>query len=187
MISRNFKTWIVPSACLLLLCAVTSIYARWPTSLYGRPGTLGRSIASGDAVISDCSDPLNSKSIFFPRIPDNSKLPIFARVTVLKPIEKNEREHRAKGDAMRPGGAMSLLVRVEEVLRGNIPASEVELDVPYMCVDGHDYFDGRAYAPGVSGIVAANRLVDTGAIFKTAQQGPLLTLQIYPRFTAAKQ
>jgi len=119
------------------------------TSAFGQ----GRVIVG--ALEYDCTDPLNTLTVFHPTPPDDPRLIFVAQVTVLRTIAPSERQFVAKGQRPISGGRRSLLVRVDQIIRGDLPTKELEVVLDGTCIQAEDY------APGTTGIVAGDRIIDT--------------------------
>jgi hypothetical protein len=109
-----------------------------------------------DLPVPDCKDQKNQRSLFWPDIPqDARKLPFAARVTVIREMEQFERQARANGKIPEVTPRKSLLVHVDEVLRGRAQFEEAEIPLE-ICTEQADIM------PGASGIVAGSVAQTTG-------------------------
>jgi hypothetical protein len=103
-------------------------------------------------IIPDCIE--NKRSLFFPETSINEPWAFIAKITVIKAISRNEREHVLLGDFV-DNEKNSLLAHVDQTLRGNIPASEIEVSPLSVCVDPEQL------KPGASGLVVGNQIYDS--------------------------
>ena len=168
--------WALFAAIPIALCLTTA-------SSSPSKACAGWSPACGRIPVSDCTDPKNQHSIFWPdKSANKDAAPFSARVTSLRKIVPFERERLSSGQSIDDRMAkVSNLVRVDELYSGPKEIIEAELDDHVACGDQTEL------TPGRSGVIFGTAIETQGFWHINLKQRPAVGSEVddeVPMFAA---